>query len=137
MRKYVIIVIPEVIRKPKFNLGEDQELTLDEQVKLQDYEDKLSNYIDISTILNTWPINGDWKKVIDDKGPIYIKDSNRYHVYCLNANRIDRIDVKSFISREERDLSDIANIEMGYIAEWTPQEWLENNGYVKENIKDF
>ena len=129
MRRCVMIVIPEVVREPKFDLGEGRELTIEEQTKLQDYEDKLSNYIDTSTVPNAWPVNGEWDQVIDDKGPIYLKDNNRYHVYCLDADRIDLADVKSFISKEETDFSGLANIELRHVTELTAQEWLGNNGY--------
>lgn len=129
MRRCIMIVIPEVIKKPKFDLEEDRPLTIEEKAEVQDYEDKLSNYINTSTVLNAWPVNGDWDQVIDDKGPIYLKDNNRYHVYCLDADRIDLADVKSFIYREETDFSGIANIELGHITKLTAQEWLEKNGY--------
>ena len=133
MRRCVMIVIPEVIKKPKFDLGEDRPLTIEEKAEVADYEDKLSNYIDTSTVLNTWPVNGEWDQVIDDKGPIYLKDGNRYHVYCLDTDRIDLADVKSFISKEETDFSGLANIELGHITKETPQEWLGNNGYETES----
>jgi len=141
-----MIIIPEA-KEPKFDLsttvsGEYRELTIEELVKITDYEAKLSNYTKTSTVLDTWPVNGDWKQVIDDKGPIYLKDGNRYHVYCLDADRIDlpaesihKKDVKGFISNEKSDFSTkLANIELNYFTGWAAKEWLEKNGYEVENI---
>lgn len=78
MRKCIMIVIPEVIREAKFDLmdpetGKERPLTIEEQAELQNYEDKLSNYLITSTVLDKWPINGDWDQVIDDKGPYLSK----------------------------------------------------------------
>lgn len=109
-RRCVMIVIPEVTKEIN----------------------AISNFDVISTVVNKWPVNGEWEQVIDDNGPIYLKDGERYHAYCLDADRIELADVSSFVYREETDFSGIANIELGHITEWTPQEWLENNGY--ENL---
>lgn len=128
-----MIVIPEVVREPKFDLGEDQSLTLEQVAEAEDYEDRLSNYTKTATALDKWPVNGDWERVIDDKGPIYIKDGNRYHVYCLDADRIELADIKSFVSKEKVDFSGNANIELGHITEWTAQAWLEENRYEIES----
>lgn len=132
-----MIAIPEVTREPKFDLGEGRPLTLKELAEITDYDDRLANYTTTSTELDTWPINGDWKQVIDDKGPIYIKEGDRYHVYCLDADRIDLVDVKSFVSKEEVDFSGLANIELSHITKSTAQEWLTNNGYeIESEIED-
>ena len=136
-RKSVIIVIPEVVREPKFDLidpktKEERPLTLEELADIADYENRLSNYTDIAIILDTWPVNGDWDRVIDDKGPIHIKDGDRYHIYCLDADRIERQDKASFISKQDTDFtSSLADIKLGHITKGTIKEWLTENNYKK------
>ncbi len=131
----IVIVIPEVVQEPKFDLKEDEKLTIEQEAELQDYEDRLSNYTEIWTDLNKWPVNGDWEQVIDDKGPIHIKNGERYHCYTLPFARIDREDVKSWLYREDLDFTEAElNIHTGYADEWTAKEWLANNEYEREEV---
>lgn len=113
IRKCIIIIIPQVTKEIN----------------------TISNFNAISTVLNKWPVNGDWEEIIHDKkGIIYIKNGNRYQANWLNEDRIEREDVDNFISEEKIDFSGLVDIELGHITKWTPQEWLENNGYIFEEI---
>ncbi len=126
----IVIVIPEIVREPKFDLKENEELSLEQLAEITDYENRRSNYTDIWVDLNKWPVNGDWEQVIDDKGPIHIKNGERYHCYTLPVERIDREDVKSWLYRQDLDFTEaLLNIHTGYADEWTAKEWLGNNGY--------
>lgn len=133
MRRSIMIVIPEVLAEPKFDLGDPpRALSLAELAEIADYEAKLSNYTDISTVLDKWPVNGDWDQVIDDKGPIHIKNGQRYHIYSLDANRIEEQNVGTFVSGEVTDFgTSAANIALGHITEVTIDEWLGANEYEK------
>ena len=126
----IVIIIPEVIREPEFDLGKGDDLTIEQQAELQDYEDRLTNYIAIWIDLNKWPVNGEWRQVIDDKGPIHIKNGKRYHCYTLPIVRIDRDDVKSWLYRQDQDFAEaLLDIHTGYADQWTAKEWLANNDY--------
>jgi hypothetical protein len=128
----IVIIIPEVVREPKFDLEEGEGLSMEQQSELSDYQDRLSNYASIFSDLNKWPVNDDWNQVIDDKGPIVIKNDERYHCYTLPDNRIDRVNVKSWLARQDTDFAEAElDIHTGYLEEWTVREWLSNNLYEK------
>ncbi len=139
----LIIVIPEITKKPKFDLvdpetAEERELTLEEQSELDNHTEVAGNYLDISDTLDTtWPFNNDWETIIGNQATIYTKSNKNYQVYRLHGDRFDLGDLPNFVSREKVEF-DGKNYEseMGCVIKWTIDEWLENNQYVKV-VEDF
>jgi len=107
----IAILIPEMEIKPKFVLfdsktGEERALTELEQQVLDSCLASEEKYREVKRRIDSWPVKGKYRSVIDYKGGSYANEQGkRYVVFTLGADRLDVLDIKSFIDHEQKALS--------------------------------
>lgn len=120
----ILLIWPEVPTKPVLDLkvedAEDREMTEEEILEVTTYNAKKGNFETVQTSVEG-TMTGKYRQVIDNVGPIWIKDEVRYTI----AHIFDPKRVKQEIEPSGTCIV----IDTGKLG---GAEWLKKNGYIQE-----